>query len=262
MRSSSVAAAAAAATTSSGSKRASPLIELMEDRGARLTTAAQMAWAEVLRPGDTAVDATAGNGHDTLALARLVGPSGRVWALDVQDAALAATRARLEAELPGFAAESGSDARSTGDSSGTDSSSGSGSSGAPEVRLVRACHSRLQEVVGSVQARVVAFNLGYLPSGDKAVTTAPDTTVAALEAALEVLRPGGLMTVMAYTNHAGGREEYEAVSALLAELSPAYWVTSEVRIVNRPTAPVLLLCWRRSDAVAAGGGEAGEQRRR
>ncbi|GBF94396.1 rRNA methylase [Raphidocelis subcapitata] len=211
----------------------SALIDLFEDKGARLTSAAQMAWAQVLRPGDTAVDATAGNGWDALALAELVGPRGRVWALDVQDAALASTRARLEAELP--------------------------LGSAPELHLVRACHSRLQEVVGSVAARVVAFNLGYLPSGDKSLVTRAETTVAALEAALEVLQPGGLLTIMAYTGHPGGQEEYDAVKALLTELSPSFWVTAETRLVNRPTAPILLVVWRRSGAVAPG---AGGQRRR
>lgn len=44
----------------------------------------------------------------------------------------------------------------------------------------------LQELVGSNVARVVAFNLGYLPSGDKALTTNAATSVAAVEAALEV----------------------------------------------------------------------------
>lgn len=64
----------------------------------------------------------------------------------------------------------------------------------------------------------------------------------------QVLQPGGLLTVMAYTGHPGGQEEYEAVGKLLKELSPAYWVSSELRVVNRPTAPVLLLVWRRTDA--------------
>lgn len=68
-----------------------------------------------------------------------------------------------------------------------------------------------------------------------------------------MLQPAGLLTVMAYTGHPGGKEEYDAVVQLLEGLSSAYWVTSEVRLVNRPTAPILLLAWRRSDAVAAGG---------
>ena len=47
-------------------------------------------------PGDTVVDATMGNGHDTLLLCGLVGENGRVYAFDVQPEALASTGARLE----------------------------------------------------------------------------------------------------------------------------------------------------------------------
>lgn len=66
--------------------------------------------------------------------------------------------------------------------------------------------------------------------------------------------------MLAYTGHPGGLEEYQAVTALLAELSPAYFVTSETRLVNRPSAPVLLLAWRRTDATAAApGGGAGDR---
>jgi hypothetical protein len=68
-----------------------------------------------------------------------------------------------------------------------------------------------------------------------------------------VLQPGGLLTIMAYTGHPGGKEEFDAVEALLQGLSPAYWVSSEVRLVNRPSAPVLLMVWRRSDAAEAPG---------
>jgi hypothetical protein len=61
---------------------------------------------------------------------------------------------------------------------------------------------------------------------------------------------------MCYTGHPGGLEEYNAVTGLLAELSPAYFVTSEVKLINRPTAPLLLLAWRRSDSAAVGPREA------
>lgn len=99
--------------------------------------------------------------------------------------------------------------------------------------------------MGSNLARVVAFNLGYLPGGDKGVTTATPSTLAAVEAALEVVTSGGVVSVLAYTGHPGGLEEYEAVKQLIAELPPAYWVVMEHRLLNRPRAPILLLAWRR-----------------
>lgn len=94
-------------------------------------------------------------------------------------------------------------------------------------------------------ARVVAFNLGYLPGGDKAITTAMSTTTAAVEAALEVVTSGGVVSILAYTGHPGGLEEYNAVKELITQLPPAYWVVMEHRLLNRPKAPILLLAWRR-----------------
>jgi tRNA A58 N-methylase Trm61 len=49
-----------------------------------------------VKPGSVAVDATAGNGNDTLFLAGLVGTSGLVLAFDIQPEALEKTRAVLE----------------------------------------------------------------------------------------------------------------------------------------------------------------------
>ena len=61
----------------------------------RITELAQQQIAQVLREGDVAVDATAGNGLDTLFLARLVGSRGHVYAFDIQQAALQKTAALL-----------------------------------------------------------------------------------------------------------------------------------------------------------------------
>jgi hypothetical protein len=64
---------------------------------------------------------------------------------------------------------------------------------------------------------------------------------------MQVVCPGGLVSIMAYIGHPGGLEEYEGVKALLQELAPTYWVSSEVKLLNRATAPILLLVWRRPD---------------
>src|SRR5512140_3290733 len=137
--------------------------------------------AERVKPGDLVVDATCGNGHDTLFLAGLVGPAGRVWAFDVQEEALAATRALLS--------EAGC---------------------LEQVEMVAAGHELLAE---SVQApiKAVVFNLGYLPGGDKQLVTRPEQTVAALQQSADLLMPGGIITVCVYTGHPGGVEEGRAV---------------------------------------------------
>ncbi len=153
----------------------------------RVTEMAHFLARRHLRPGDHAVDATAGKGHDTRFLASRVGSAGRVDGFDIQPEALAATAARV--------------------------------AGLPQVRLHLAGHERMGEFVeGRVAA--VLFNLGYLPTGDKSRITRPATTLAALDAAMELLDEGGLLSVVVYPAHAGGAEEAEAVECWFASLDP------------------------------------------
>jgi SAM-dependent methyltransferase len=165
-----------------------------------------------VQPGDRVADATCGNGHDTLFLARLVGEGGKVWAFDIQEEALTNTRMLLEeAGCPG------------------------------QVELVASGHERFAEIVGE-PLRAAVFNLGYLPGGDKSVVTRPDETIAALEQAAGLLMPGGVITVCIYTGHPGGAEEGEAVEKWAAALPPAEFNVWLGRQINRPSsAPYLLL---------------------
>jgi predicted methyltransferase len=163
----------------------------------RLTHILHARLAEHLRPGDLALDLTAGNGHDTAALARLVGPTGFVWSFDLQATALAATRRRLAAE--------GLESRTA---------------------LIQADHrhwaSHAPQAIGALAA--VVANLGYLPGGDKSIITTPDSSLPALQTAWHALRPGGLLGVIIYRGHPGGLEEDHAISAWTATLSvPVHW---------------------------------------
>lgn len=60
-------------------------------------------WRKYVGKGDVVVDATCGNGHDTLALLQMVADQeskrGRVYALDIQDSALASTSTLLDASV-------------------------------------------------------------------------------------------------------------------------------------------------------------------
>ncbi|MEX0332739.1 MAG: class I SAM-dependent methyltransferase [Puniceicoccaceae bacterium] len=161
-----------------------------------LTEIAQEAWAPYLHPGDWAVDATAGNGWDTLYLARAVKPGGRVFAIDRQEAAISATASRLEQEgLSEF------------------------------VTLIRGDHARMRDTLacgvrGSVN--LVCFNLGYLPGGDHAIMTRPESTLPALHEALLLLKPEGALSVLAYRGHHGAMREAETVEGFFHSL-PAPW---------------------------------------
>ncbi len=184
-----------------------------------LVQQAHHAVGAVLNPGDTAIDATVGNGHDTLFLATRVGSVGKVYGFDIQQQALdSAYRRLLQAGV------------------------------ASQVSLYHAGHETMGLLLPeSVQGRVkaVMFNLGYLPGSDKLRTTAASTTLAALQMALGMLAPGGVISVLAYTGHPGGREEAELVklwaSALAAEL---FSVAIEVPQSTEGNAPEWLLIRR------------------
>jgi len=143
-----------------------------------------------VRDRDTVVDATCGNGHDTLLLAGLVGDRGHVWGFDIQLQAVNETWRRLaEAEL------------------------------SDRVTLLQVGHEELaRHVTGPVQ--VVLFNLGYCPGGDRSIITRPATTVIALEQALDLLAPGGTVMVTVYPGHDGGAQEQAGVESWVAQLEP------------------------------------------
>ena len=149
----------------------------------RLVDQVHDALGAVVRPGDRVIDATAGNGHDTLQLARRVAPDGLVLAIDVQQAAIEATRKRVAA-------------------AGLEHL----------VEPVLMDHATIGDrLPGRREFRAAVFNLGYLPGSDHVVVTTPQGTLAALDACSVRLCAGGLLCVTAYRGHPGGTGEADAV---------------------------------------------------
>ncbi|MDA7881591.1 methyltransferase domain-containing protein [Akkermansiaceae bacterium] len=155
----------------------------------RATVLAHDYLAAVLSPGDLAVDATLGNGHDALFLAELVGEKGRLIGFDIQAQAIESSQARLM--------QAGVFER---------------------CQLVEASHTEMATYV-SGEVAAVTFNLGYLPGADQAMITEPRSTLEALKASLSLLRPGGLITCVCYPGHPGGLDESELVLAWAERLS-------------------------------------------
>lgn len=178
---------------------------------------AQELAAQRILPGDVCIDATAGNGVDTLFLAKAAGSGGMVHAFDIQETALQNTLERLSRELS---------MRYTG------------------IQLHLASHDRMPELVPAEQHGQVAaimFNLGYLPGSDHTVITRPDTTLPALQAALALLRSGGVLTIAIYPGHEGGREEAAAVEAWAAGLAQKEYQVLCYRFLNQQNNPPYLL---------------------
>ncbi len=176
--------------------------------------------AELIEPalydGARAVDATMGNGQDTLWLCQKVGEAGRVYAFDVQPEAVARTRQRLE-------------------DAGV----------AQRAELNCLGHERMAEVVpGPVD--VIMFNLGWLPGAAHAVTTRTETTLLAVNAALGLLKPDGLLTVCVYPGHPEGTRELEALTHWAETLDPRCFDALLRRYMNQPNDPPQLIAVKRN----------------
>ncbi|WP_172252133.1 class I SAM-dependent methyltransferase [Saccharibacillus deserti] len=181
-----------------------------------------------LQPGEIAVDATVGTGADTLFLARLAGARGRVYGFDIQQSALDRARARLEQEAQ--------------DSRPGRRSAAGGRIAYAEL-LLRSHAEMVQALPAESHGRVgaVMFNLGYLPGAeDLSVMTTPASTLPALEAALSLLRPKGILTAVLYPGHNGGGAESLAVEAWAGGLPVSAARVIVYRQPQRPEAPYLI----------------------
>ena len=166
---------------------------------------------EHLHEGEVAVDFTMGNGNDTLFLSKTVGPTGRIYAFDIQNQALESTRARLISE------------------------------NAPEnYTLICASHHRVAEFVKE-PIKAGMFNLGYLPGAAHSVTTMRETTMAAVEAAIELLLPDGVLIIAVYPGHEEGSLEGDMLREYFKGTSRFKICPSEFRILNSPTSPYFFL---------------------
>lgn len=169
----------------------------------RMTELAQLVLARYVREGDRAVDATCGSGRDTLYLAERVGPTGTVYAFDIQAAALEAAKARLLAR------------------------------GLSNVVWIPASHAEMEAYVPE-GVRAVVFNLGFWPEGPREIVTRTDTTRRALKAALRLIAPGGVAVVVAYPGHEEGAKEAAMLEAFARRLPYPAYRAFDVRLTNAP----------------------------
>ena len=161
-----------------------------------------------LRPGDRAVDFTMGNGYDTVFLSQTVGARGEVTAFDIQPAALRHTAENLRKNR------------------------------CPDNwRLLCVSHDRAAEYVrGGIKAGM--FNLGYLPgNGNKSLTTKRATTLPAVQNAIEMLAPDGVLLVAVYPGHAEGALEGQLLAEYFAALSRFQYTVAQFRMLNSPESP-------------------------
>jgi predicted methyltransferase len=170
---------------------------------------------KAVKPGDPVVDATVGNGYDTLFLANLVGETGRVYGFDVQKEAVMTTEEQL---------------RSHGLSS--------------RVTLYHQGHEHLFTCIpqadhGKITAAV--FNLGYLPGSDKAVVTQPGTTIAAVEQLLKMMAPEGIIIIVIYHGHPGGETERDKLLEFCRQLDQNLAHVLQYQFINQKNNPPFIV---------------------
>ncbi|MDI6706364.1 MAG: class I SAM-dependent methyltransferase [Bacillota bacterium] len=165
---------------------------------------------KAVRPGDKAIDATVGKGYDTAFLAGLVGERGCVYGFDIQEEALCKAKEYLA-------------------SVGLDR----------EVILIQDGHQHMNKHVHE-KVRAVMFNLGYLPGGNHEIKTKADTTIIALEKSLDLLLPGGLITIASYTGHPGGEEEKNVLKQYVTNLSSSMYKCVAIEALNQGNSPPVL----------------------
>ena len=172
---------------------------------------------KALCPGATAIDATLGNGHDALWLCGLVGDAGRVYGFDVQAEAVARSRERLEA-----------------------------ASVAERASLILDGHENIANYVEAESADAVMFNLGWLPGAPHGVTTQTQTTLRAVNAALDALKPEGILTICVYPGHPEGARERDALLEWARNLDGRKYDTMLRAYLNQENDPPLMIAVKKN----------------
>lgn len=170
---------------------------------------------KAVQPGDIVVDATIGNGNDTVFLADLVGETGIVYGFDIQKQAIESTLNRLELKNM-----------------------------AERVQLFLAGHENIKTLVpednhGKITGAI--FNLGYLPKGDHSIVTLPDTTIAAIEQLLDIMAIEGVIVIVVYHGHEGGQNERDALLEYVEELDQMRAHVLLYRFLNQKNNPPFII---------------------
>ncbi len=167
---------------------------------------------KAVKSGDTVIDATAGNGGDTVFLAGLVGPEGRVWSFDIQEQAREKTLEKLKAN-------------------GLES----------VVTQICDSHANMDDYVHE-PVKAVMFNLGYLPGGDHNIGTRGASTIVAINKAMELIEINGIITVVVYYGGDSGFEEKEQVLGFVRTIDCKRFTVSQTEFVNQINCPPILIC--------------------
>lgn len=161
-----------------------------------------------VKGGDIVIDATAGNGHDTRYLAEIIKDNGKVYSFDIQNKAIENTLRLLKKyNLKN------------------------------RVELINDSHENIDLYIEEKNISAVIFNLGYLPGGDKNIITKSDSTIMALDKSMKLLKKGGIIIVVVYSGHKGGKKERESLINFVQELDYHKYNVINYSYLNQPASP-------------------------
>lgn len=206
-------------------------------------------WEELLKPNDVAIDATCGNGHDTVYLADILS-RGKVYAIDIQREAVEKTAELVYREQSFKESKKGAPFSNESCENSNNACLGNASDGIEvgNVKVLRFDHAKIFDFAGrlldekGVRPRLVHFNLGYLPGGDKSVTTKAETTVKAVSDSLGCVCDGGAVTVVVYPGHSEGARESEMLLGFADLLGAGRFKV--MRNTDNESAPYLIIFYK------------------
>ncbi|MEC5424878.1 class I SAM-dependent methyltransferase [Virgibacillus sp. C22-A2] len=168
---------------------------------------------ESIQKDETVIDATCGNGNDTVFLSKIVGDNGHVLAFDVQDQAISTTKELLIKHS------------------------------CTNVSLIKDSHGNITQYLSPTRSVIggAIFNLGYLPKSDKSIITKSESTIAAVNSILKQLKKDGLIVVVVYYGHSGGQEEKESLLKHVINLNQKEYNVMQYGFINQKNDPPFVL---------------------
>jgi SAM-dependent methyltransferase len=171
-------------------------------------------WSKLLKPSDIAIDATCGKGHDTAILAKLC-YQGKVWAFDNQKQAIDKTQNQLT--QMGLLAN---------------------------TAVTLHSHETFPPDIAPESVKLIVYNLGYLPGGNKAHTTMSQITLQSVHNAMPLIMQGGAISITLYPGHAEGKREQNTLVQMASDLDPSLWQVGYLQWINRKNAPAIMCIFK------------------
>jgi hypothetical protein len=172
-------------------------------------------WKNHLRIDATVIDATVGNGFDSLELAKLIlrEKNGSLIGFDIQKKAIENTKKLLGDNLSPMQLEN--------------------------VFLFLSSHEDFS-CINRSNINLVVYNLGYLPRSDKKIKTKITSTLISIKNAINILAPNGALCITCYPGHVEGKEEEIHLVKYFENLNPRKWEVCFYRWINKKNAPSII----------------------